>query len=124
MLRNTIPGAAVCLTIALLISALPGTAEVSESDFRMTVLDAFAITGRGVVVTGRVVEGAAEAGDWVCVPMLEGEAVGRQIAGLEMFRKVLERVEAGDNAGLLFETLDHKQIARNAELVAGCSGDL
>jgi elongation factor Tu len=109
-----------CFATVLLVAAMSTNAEMRKDSFRMTVLDAFKITGKGVVLTGQVEQGAAEVGDWVCVPMRNGETVGRQITGLETFRKVLERIEAGDNGGVLVDSLDHKKIAKNTALVAGC----
>lgn len=108
------------IAASLLLPAALARSESLDAPFRMTVLDVFKITGRGVVLTGQVGSGAASVGDWVCVPMQGGAAVGRQITGLEMFRKVLERVEAGENVGVMVGDLDHRQIERNADLVAGC----
>ena len=89
----------------------------------MPIADAFKISGRGVVLTGRVAAGAARAGDWVCVPLQDGTVVGRQIAGLEMLREVPEQVEAGQNAGVMIENVDPARIERSRDLVAGCGDD-
>ena len=112
-------GLACC---AILLAAV-ANAEIREDDFSMTIMDVFTITGKGVVLTGQVETGTVEVGDWVCVPMLNGGSAGRQVTGLEMFRKVLARAEAGDNVGVLVDGVERKQVAKKAELTAGCSSN-
>ncbi len=84
----------------------------AEEAFAMRVMDVFAITGRGIVVTGIVKSGAISVGETVCIG--DGEPV--RIEGIEMFRKVLERVAAGDNAGLLFANLSRADVSKGDEI--------
>lgn len=82
--------------------------------FRMTVEDVFFISGRGVVVTGRVDQGTVRVGDRV---LLNG---GRalQVTGIEAFRRVLEQASSGENVGVLLAGLDRKDIKRGDVLSA------
>jgi len=82
-----------------------------EKPFLMPVEDVFSITGRGTVGTGRVERGHAEVGDEVEVIGL-GAHMKTVVTGAEMFRKELEEVRAGDNAGLLLRGVDKKQLER------------
>lgn len=108
--------AAVLLTLGGGVLAAP-----SRDDFRMPIVDAFSISNRGVVLTGRVAAGEAKVGDWVCVPMQDGTVIGRRIAGLEMLSEVPDHVEAGQNAGVMVENVSPTLIAKSADLVAGCA---
>ena len=96
-------------------------AEVPEPErdvdkpFLMPIEDVFSITGRGTVATGRIERGVINTGDPVEIigMMKEGEkALTSTITGVEMFRKILERGEAGDNAGLLLRGIDKETIKR------------
>ncbi len=84
-----------------------------EKDFLMPVEDVFSITGRGTVATGRIETGVANTGDTVDILGM-GAAEGMQstVTGVEMFRKILDRGEAGDNVGLLLRGIDKSQIKR------------
>ena len=84
-----------------------------EKDFLMPVEDVFSITGRGTVATGRIETGVANTGDTVDILGM-GAAEGMQstITGVEMFRKILDRGEAGDNVGLLLRGIEKAQIKR------------
>jgi elongation factor Tu len=82
-----------------------------EKPFLMPVEDVFSITGRGTVGTGRVERGHAKVGDEVEVIGL-GAHMKTVVTGAEMFRKELEEVRAGDNAGLLLRGVDKKQLER------------
>ena len=82
-----------------------------DKPFLMPVEDVFSITGRGTVGTGRVERGQAKVGDEVEVIGL-GAHVKTVITGAEMFRKELDEVQAGDNAGLLLRGVDKKQLER------------
>lgn len=79
-------------------------------EFRMPVMDVFTITGRGVVMTGRIESGSVAAGDTVCLRAMEGGSRELVIAGIEMFRKVLESASAGDNVGLLVQGIDDGEV--------------
>ncbi|NME72792.1 elongation factor Tu [Flammeovirga aprica] len=82
-----------------------------EKDFLMPVEDVFSITGRGTVATGRIEKGVANTGDAVEILGL-GDKLTSTITGVEMFRKILDRGEAGDNVGILLRGIDKEQIKR------------
>jgi len=110
------------LVILLLSTACLAPLTAAADDFRMPIADAFTITGVGVVLTGRVASGSISRGDWVCVPMQAGRQLGRQVNGLELFRKALETVEAGQDVGVLVADIDFREVEKNADLTAGCAG--
>jgi elongation factor Tu len=72
----------------------------------------FSITGRGTVATGRIERGLVNVGDQVDIIGLGDEKMTSTITGVEMFRKLLDRGEAGDNAGMLLRGIDKEQIKR------------
>ncbi|OHX67765.1 elongation factor Tu [Flammeovirga pacifica] len=82
-----------------------------DKDFLMPVEDVFSITGRGTVATGRIEKGVANTGDSVEIMGL-GDKITSTITGVEMFRKILDRGEAGDNVGILLRGVDKEQIKR------------
>ena len=83
-----------------------------EKDFLMPVEDVFSITGRGTVATGRIETGVANTGDLVDILGMGAENLQSTITGVEMFRKILDRGEAGDNVGLLLRGIDKSEIKR------------
>ena len=83
-----------------------------DKPFLMPVEDVFSITGRGTVATGRIESGVIKVGDPVDIIGLGAEKLKSVCTGVEMFRKILDRGEAGDNAGLLLRGVDKKEIAR------------
>ncbi len=83
-----------------------------DKDFLMPVEDVFSITGRGTVATGRIETGIINTGDPVDIIGLGAEKLKSVVTGVEMFRKILDRGEAGDNAGLLLRGIDKKEITR------------
>ena len=83
-----------------------------DKDFLMPVEDVFSITGRGTVATGRIETGEIHTGDKVDIIGLGAEKLGSVITGVEMFRKILDDGQAGDNVGLLLRGIDKKQIKR------------
>ena len=83
-----------------------------EKPFLMPVEDVFSITGRGTVATGRIETGVVNTGDNVEIIGLGAEKMKTVITGVEMFRKILDRGEAGDNVGLLLRGVDKKEIKR------------
>jgi elongation factor Tu len=84
----------------------------NEKPFLMSVEDVFTITGRGTVATGRIETGIINTGDEVDILGLNAEGMKSTITGVEMFRKILDRGEAGDNVGLLLRGVDKKDIKR------------
>jgi elongation factor Tu len=83
-----------------------------DKPFLMPVEDVFSITGRGTVATGRIESGVIKVGDPVDIIGLGAEKLKSVCTGVEMFRKILDRGEAGDNAGLLLRGIDKKEITR------------
>jgi elongation factor Tu len=82
-----------------------------DKDFLMPVEDVFSITGRGTVATGRIEAGVTNTGDSVEIIGFE-EKLTSTITGVEMFRKILDRGEAGDNVGLLLRGIEKEAIRR------------
>jgi elongation factor Tu len=83
-----------------------------DKPFLMPVEDVFSITGRGTVATGRIETGIANTGDVVDIIGMGAEKLGSTITGVEMFRKILDRGEAGDNVGLLLRGIAKEDIKR------------
>jgi len=83
-----------------------------DKDFLMPVEDVFSITGRGTVATGRIEMGVANTGDSVDIIGMGAEKLTSTVTGVEMFRKILDRGEAGDNVGILLRGIDKEQIKR------------
>jgi len=100
---------------------VPEPVREVDKPFLMPVEDVFSITGRGTVATGRIERGVINTGDGVeIVGMagLEEKALTSTITGVEMFRKILERGEAGDNAGLLLRGIEKEAIKRGMVICA------
>jgi elongation factor Tu len=89
----------------------------NEKPFLMPVEDVFTITGRGTVATGRIETGVANTGDPVEIIGMGAEKLTSTITGVEMFRKILDRGEAGDNVGLLLRGIDKADIRRGMVIV-------
>ena len=83
-----------------------------DKDFLMPVEDVFSITGRGNVATGRIEKGVANVGDTVDILGMGAENMTSTVTGVEMFRKLLDRGEAGDNVGLLLRGVEKEAIKR------------
>ncbi|MEI6696834.1 MAG: elongation factor Tu [Bacteroidota bacterium] len=83
-----------------------------DKPFLMPVEDVFSITGRGTVATGRIETGVINTGDPVEIIGMGAEKLKSVVTGVEMFRKILDRGEAGDNAGLLLRGIDKDSITR------------
>jgi elongation factor Tu len=88
-----------------------------DQPFLMSVEDVFTITGRGTVATGRIETGVANTGDPVEIIGMGAEKLTSTITGVEMFRKILDRGEAGDNVGLLLRGIDKADIKRGMVIV-------
>ena len=99
-------------------SYIPTPARDMERPFLMPVEDVFSIKGRGTVVTGRVERGVAVKGDAIEVVGLLEETLSTTITGTEMFKKELDQVEAGDNAGVLLRGLAREEVQRGMVLAA------
>ena len=83
-----------------------------DKPFLMPIEDVFSITGRGTVATGRIETGIANTGDPVEIIGMGAEKLTSTITGIEMFRQILDRGEAGDNAGILLRGIEKAQISR------------
>ena len=84
----------------------------NEKPFLMSIEDVFTITGRGTVATGRIETGVINTGDAVDIIGMQDEKISSTITGVEMFRKILDRGEAGDNVGLLLRGIEKSDIKR------------
>ena len=89
---------------------LPGRDK--DKDFLMPIEDVFSITGRGTVATGRIETGIVHTGDPVDIIGMGAEKLKSVVTGVEMFRKILDEGEAGDNVGLLLRGIDKDEIRR------------
>ncbi len=88
-----------------------------DKAFLMPVEDVFTITGRGTVATGKIETGVINTGDEIEIIGMQDEKLKSVITGVEMFRKILDRGEAGDNVGLLLRGIDKKDIRRGMVVV-------
>ncbi|OEK03532.1 translation elongation factor Tu [Roseivirga sp. 4D4] len=91
---------------------IPLPERLTDKDFLMPVEDVFSITGRGTVATGRIERGVINSGDPVDIIGMGAEDMKSTITGVEMFRKILDRGEAGDNVGLLLRGIEKTDIKR------------
>ncbi|MCL6258020.1 elongation factor Tu [Aquiflexum sp. TKW24L] len=91
---------------------IPIPERLIDKDFLMPVEDVFSITGRGTVATGRIERGVINSGDAVDIIGMGAEGLKSTVTGVEMFRKILDRGEAGDNVGLLLRGIEKSQIRR------------
>ena len=103
-------------TVMQLMDAVDNWIELPQRDidkpFLMPIEDVFTITGRGTVATGRIETGIANTGDPVEIIGMGADKLTSTITGVEMFKKILDRGEAGDNVGLLLRGIDKKDIRR------------
>jgi len=97
-------------------SYIPTPERKSDLPFIMPVEDVFSITGRGTVATGRVERGTLSTGDEVEIVGLTDESRKVVVTGIEMFRKLLDNAEAGDNVGLLLRGVQRNEIERGQVL--------
>jgi elongation factor Tu len=107
--------------MAAVDSEIPEPVRLVDQPFLMPVEDVFSITGRGTVATGRIERGVIEVGQPVeIIGMMADDAkpINSTVTGVEMFRKLLNRGEAGDNAGLLLRGVDKNDIKRGMVICA------
>ena len=88
-----------------------------DKPFLMPVEDVFSITGRGTVATGRIETGIIHTGDPVDIIGMGAEKLKSVVTGVEMFRKILDEGQAGDNAGLLLRGVDKESIKRGMVII-------
>ena len=99
-------------------SFIPQPERAIDKPFLMPVEDVFSITGRGTVGTGRIESGKIKVGEEVEVVGLENKIGTTTVTGVEMFQKILEEGEAGDNAGLLLRGVEKEDLKRGVVLAA------
>ncbi|MBD7945031.1 MULTISPECIES: elongation factor Tu [Psychrobacillus] len=97
-------------------SYIPTPERQTDKPFMMPVEDVFSITGRGTVATGRVERGQVKIGDVVDIIGITEEAKSTTVTGVEMFRKLLDYAEAGDNIGALLRGVSREEIQRGQVL--------
>ena len=97
-------------------SYIPDPERATDKPFLMPVEDVFSITGRGTVATGRVERGTLKMSEEIEIVGLTDEARKVVVTGIEMFRKLLDYAEAGDNVGVLLRGIDKKEIERGQVL--------
>ena len=97
-------------------SYIPTPKRPTDQPFLMPVEDVFTITGRGTVATGRVERGTIKVGDAVEIVGLADKPKDTVVTGVEMFRKILDLAEAGDNIGALLRGIDRKDVERGQVL--------
>ena len=117
---NTDPSAPEYKCILELMAAvdsfIPTPDRKSDLPFLMPVEDVFSITGRGTVATGRVERGTVKVGDTIEIVGLSDESKTTVVTGVEMFRKLLDQAEAGDNIGVLLRGVQKNEIERGQVL--------
>jgi elongation factor Tu len=96
---------------------IPLPTRAREKDFLMPIEDVFSITGRGTVATGRIESGIIHVGDPVEIVGMGAEKLKSVCTGVEMFRKLLDQGEAGDNAGILLRGIDKDTIRRGMVII-------
>ncbi|MCA8831743.1 elongation factor Tu [Hymenobacter pini] len=98
--------------MAAVDSYIPIPPRLTDQPFLMPVEDVFSITGRGTVATGRIERGVINSGEPVEILGMGAENLKSTVTGVEMFRKILDRGEAGDNVGLLLRGIEKEAIRR------------
>ncbi len=93
-------------------SYIPTPSRVLDRPFLMPIEDVFTITGRGTVVTGRIEQGIVKVGDKMELVGIKDETQDTVVTGVEMFRKMLDEGQAGDNVGLLLRGIDREAVER------------
>jgi len=113
------PGAEVNKSILELMDAvdsfIPEPVRLVDQPFLMSIEDIFSISGRGTVVTGRIDRGIVKVGEEIEIVGF-GETRKRVVTGVEMFRKILDEGQAGDNVGILLRGTDKDEVARGMVL--------
>ena len=104
--------AAIESLMAAVDAEIPEPERAVDKPFLMPIEDVFSITGRGTVATGRIERGVVNVGEAVEIIGLQEEKLTSTVTGVEMFRKILDRGEAGDNAGILLRGVDKKALKR------------
>jgi len=104
--------------MAAVDSYIPTPARAIDQPFLMSVEDVFTITGRGTVATGRIERGIVKVGETVEIVGFNEAALTSTCTGVEMFKKLLDQGQAGDNAGILLRGIEKKDIRRGMVICA------
>jgi len=118
-LSESNPEAEAAIEAAAEIPAQPAL-DGEKEPYSMQIYDAFAITGRGTVIFGRIKIGAVTVGDTTCVPLTNGEIIPRTVNAIEKSREILEKAEAGQTVGLLVAELKSSLVAKGEILDGNC----
>jgi len=110
--------AAIDELMAAVDSYIPTPARAIDQPFLMSVEDVFTITGRGTVATGRIERGIIKVGENVEIVGFNEAALNSTCTGVEMFKKLLDQGQAGDNAGILLRGIEKKDIRRGMVICA------
>jgi elongation factor Tu len=102
--------------MAVVDSYIPNPVRVKDKPFMMPVEDVFSIKGRGTVATGRIERGIVKVGEPLEIVGLQDESLSTVCTGVEMFHKLLDAGEAGDNVGVLLRGIEREQIERGMVL--------
>jgi elongation factor Tu len=97
--------------------AVPEPVRVLDKPFLMPIEDVFSITGRGTVVTGRIERGVIHTGETVDIIGIKDKATTTTVTGVEMFRKLLDEGQAGDNVGLLLRGIKREDVERGQVII-------
>ena len=111
-------GKCICELMEACDTFIPQPERAVDKPFLMPVEDVFSITGRGTVGTGRIESGKVKVGEEVEVVGLDNKIGTTTVTGVEMFQKILEEGEAGDNAGLLLRGVEKEDLKRGVVLAA------
>ncbi len=95
----------------------PINTDTDSALFQMIVDDVFYIAGRGMVVTGVIKAGSIRTGDKIIIVSSTGERKETSVAGIEIFRKILDRAEAGDKVGILLKGVDRQDCDKGDMLI-------
>jgi elongation factor Tu len=118
--KSEIGEGAIVKLMEALDTAIPDPKRELDKPFLMSVEDVFTITGRGTVATGRIERGRVKVGDNVEIVGLQ-ETRKSVVTGIEMFRKVMDEAQAGDNVGILLRGIEKEQIERGQVICAPAS---
>jgi elongation factor Tu len=97
--------------------SIPEPVREVDKPFLMPVEDVFSITGRGTVVTGRIERGTIHTGETVAIIGIKDKAQSTTVTGVEMFRKILDDGQAGDNVGLLLRGIKREEVERGQVVI-------
>jgi elongation factor Tu len=97
--------------------AIPEPTREIDKPFLMPIEDVFSITGRGTVVTGRIERGVVHTGETIDIIGIKDKAQTTTVTGVEMFRKILDEGQAGDNVGLLLRGIKREEVERGQVVI-------